>query len=273
MSILVYRLSSLKSWFTLFLPFLFPIDEILKISGTITDLVFTMAPRFIPFHALLTLIYPLALCYLIVWQILTFDTFSAMWWTRLAYVFFPEKTAAVQGWHIPTIVGEVRAFLGCSGWIILIVCSVYRYQSSRFRCCPVPSTRQTRICDRLCQSMSPSCRAKWCKLHYPFRHLGHWRVVRGTARGWRTSANDAAIVRSANLPTALERRTLPSIVQQLLRHVSRLTIIDVVLYKKMIDPNTHEGQLQIFCPAVNKRCGGAIMKHRPVRVLNVLWPE
>lgn len=42
-------------------------------------------------------------------------------------------------------------------------------------------------------------------------------------------------MRSVNIPTALERRTLPLILQQLLHHVSRLAIIDGVLYKKMIN--------------------------------------
>ncbi|KAI2650219.1 Transposon Tf2-6 polyprotein [Labeo rohita] len=59
-------------------------------------------------------------------------------------------------------------------------------------------------------------------------------------------------VSSASVPSGPERRTLPVMVQQLLRHVSRLTVIDGVLYKRMTDPNTHECQFQIVCSAAKQ---------------------
>lgn len=59
-------------------------------------------------------------------------------------------------------------------------------------------------------------------------------------------------VSSASVPSGPERRTLPVMVQQLLRHVSRLTVIDGVLYKRMTDPNTHECPFQIVCPAAKQ---------------------
>lgn len=59
-------------------------------------------------------------------------------------------------------------------------------------------------------------------------------------------------VRSVSVPAGLKKRILPLIVQQLLHSVSRLTITDGVLYKKMIDSVTHECQIQIVCPAVKQ---------------------
>lgn len=51
------------------------------------------------------------------------------------------------------------------------------------------------------------------------------------------------------MPTARERTMMSMTVKRLLRQSSKLVIQDGVLYKRMIDPSTHELHLQIICPA------------------------
>lgn len=56
-------------------------------------------------------------------------------------------------------------------------------------------------------------------------------------------------VESSSAPSTMERANMSLTVKQLLRHSVKLVIQDGVLYKKMIDPSTHELHLQIICPA------------------------
>lgn len=86
----------------------------------------------------------------------------------------------------------------------------------------------------------------------PVRALGEeeWREVQQGDEDLRLLIQ---YVRSAKLPTTHERNTLPLLVQQLLRHLPRLVMLEDVLYKRMIDPDTQECRLQIVCSVVKQR--------------------
>lgn len=51
------------------------------------------------------------------------------------------------------------------------------------------------------------------------------------------------------MPTVRERAMMSMTVKRLLQQSSKLVIQDGMLYKRMIDPSTHELHLQIICPA------------------------
>lgn len=90
-------------------------------------------------------------------------------------------------------------------------------------------------------------------------------------------------VESSSVPTVEERTTMSMTVKRLLQQKAKLVIQNGVLYKRMIDPSTHELHLQIICPAsrreeVWKRYHDASAHAGVARTLsrvrhNFYWPK
>lgn len=90
-------------------------------------------------------------------------------------------------------------------------------------------------------------------------------------------------VESSSVPSTMERANMSLTVKQLLRQSVKLVIQDGVLYKRMIDPSTHELHLQIICPASRReevwRRYHDVSAHAGVsRTLsrvrhNIFWPK